>query len=93
MKVENFMTLEISLISLGLLVGFSLGLIGSGGSILAIPLLIYGAKLPVHQATFVSLLIVGCISAIGAIKQFIIIIISIFIIVSKFLQNQVFSKI
>lgn len=44
---------------LGLLVGFSLGALGSGGSILAVPALVYAAGQTPQQATASSLLIVG----------------------------------
>ena len=48
----------------GILVGFSLGLTGGGGSIFAVPLLVYGLHLPVHEAVGVSLIVVG-ITALG----------------------------
>lgn len=62
------MSFDWILLGLGVLVGFPLGLTGSGGSILAIPLLVYGAKLPMKQALPLSLVIVGCIAAFGAVK-------------------------
>src|SRR5512133_1236175 len=42
-------------ILLSVLVGLSLGLLGGGGSILAMPVLVYVAKLEVHAAIGVSL--------------------------------------
>ncbi|SDD54409.1 sulfite exporter TauE/SafE family protein [Niabella drilacis] len=48
-----------------LLIGVSLGLIGSGGSILAIPILVYFFKQTPEQATTHSLFIVGITSAIA----------------------------
>lgn len=48
-----------------LLIGISLGLIGSGGSILAIPILVYFFKLTPEHATTHSLFIVGITSAIA----------------------------
>lgn len=55
------------LIVLGaVLIGLSLGLLGSGGSIITVPLLIYIADEPAKLAIAESLFIVGCISAFGA---------------------------
>ena len=48
------------------LVGVSLGLLGGGGSILAVPLLVYVARLDVHVAIGTSLAIVGATSLGGA---------------------------
>ena len=48
----------------GLMVGFALGLTGSGGSIFAVPLLVYGLGTPVHEAVVTSLAVVG-ITALG----------------------------
>jgi uncharacterized membrane protein YfcA len=44
---------------LGLLVGLSLGALGSGGSILAVPALVYAAGQTAQEATATSLLLVG----------------------------------
>jgi len=63
------MVFDSALIGFGALVGLSLGLTGSGGSILAIPLLVYGAGLPMQQALAVSLLMVASIAAFGAVRQ------------------------
>ncbi len=63
------MTLDLALISFGTIVGLSLGLTGSGGSILAIPLLSYGAGLPMQQVMVISLLMVAIIAAFGAFRQ------------------------
>ena len=52
---------------LSTLVGVSLGLLGGGGSILAVPLLVYVARLDVHVAIGMSLAIVGATSLGGAI--------------------------
>jgi hypothetical protein len=46
-----------------ILVGVSLGLLGSGGSIITVPLLVYIADEPAKLAIAESLIIVGCISA------------------------------
>ncbi|MDS4019776.1 MAG: sulfite exporter TauE/SafE family protein [Candidatus Competibacter sp.] len=43
----------------GLVVGFALGLTGGGGSVFAVPLLVYGLGVPAHEAIVVSLAAVG----------------------------------
>jgi hypothetical protein len=43
----------------GLVVGFALGLTGGGGSVFAMPLLVYGLGVPAHEAVVVSLAAVG----------------------------------
>lgn len=53
----------------GLLVGFSLGLTGGGGSIFAVPLLVYGLAMPAHAAVGVSLAAVGATALGGAIVR------------------------
>jgi uncharacterized membrane protein YfcA len=53
---------------LGILIGISLGLIGSGGSIFTIPILVYLLHIPPSKATVYSLFIVGVSSLIGSIK-------------------------
>ena len=50
-------------LGLGLLIGILLGLLGGGGSILAVPALVYGAGVPLDAAIPVSLLVVGISSA------------------------------
>lgn len=52
-------------IGLAVLIGVSLGLLGGGGSILAVPLLVYVADLPAKEAIATSLLVVGATSAVG----------------------------
>ncbi|MNK07390.1 Sulfite exporter TauE/SafE [compost metagenome] len=47
------------------LIGFSLGLFGGGGAILAVPLFVYFFDVPPLLATSYSLLIVGATSAVG----------------------------
>ena len=47
---------------LATLIGLSLGLLGGGGSILAVPVLAYGANLPVKEAIATSLIVVGATS-------------------------------
>jgi uncharacterized membrane protein YfcA len=54
---------------LALAVGGSLGLIGGGGSILAVPILRYVIGLEVKEAIAMSLAVVGIVSLIGAIPH------------------------
>lgn len=53
------------LVLFGLLIGLSLGLTGAGGSILAVPLLIYGAGIIPVQAISISLVVVATTALIG----------------------------
>ncbi len=53
-------------LSLGALIGLSLGALGAGGSILTVPILVYLMGLPVQVATSTSLAIVGLNAAVGA---------------------------
>lgn len=53
----------------GAFVGLSLGLTGGGGSILAVPLLIYGLGMDVRTAVAVSLVVVGLTALFGAVLQ------------------------
>lgn len=50
---------------LGFLIGVSLGALGGGGSILAVPALVYVAGLDARDATTASLVVVGASAAIG----------------------------
>lgn len=50
------------------LIGLSLGLLGSGGSILTVPVLVYLFALDAVVATFYSLFIVGFTAAIGSVS-------------------------
>jgi len=54
--------------SFALVIGIALGLIGGGGSILALPVLIYVFGLPAVEATAYSLFIVGITSAFGSLS-------------------------
>ncbi|MFN0049464.1 MAG: sulfite exporter TauE/SafE family protein [Cytophagales bacterium] len=56
-------------ILLALLVGVSLGLIGSGGSILTVPILVYVMGVPASLATAYSLFIVGSTALVGGIQS------------------------
>ncbi|TVQ21768.1 MAG: sulfite exporter TauE/SafE family protein [Leptolyngbya sp. DLM2.Bin15] len=51
------------------LIGLSLGLIGGGGSILAVPVLVYVMGVPAKAAIAMSLVIVGAVSLVGAIPH------------------------
>jgi len=53
-----------------LLIGFTLGLIGGGGSILAVPVLAYLFTINEKAATAYSLFIVGASALFGAVKQY-----------------------
>lgn len=50
---------------LGFLIGLSLGALGGGGSILAVPALVYGAGESAKSATTSSLIVVGATSLVG----------------------------
>lgn len=50
---------------LGFLIGLSLGTLGGGGSILAVPALVYGAGEAAHAATTTSLVVVGTTALVG----------------------------
>jgi uncharacterized membrane protein YfcA len=53
-----------------IIIGLSLGLIGGGGSILAVPILVYLFKVHPEQATSYSLFIVGITSMIGSYSHY-----------------------
>jgi len=52
-----------------LIIGLSLGLFGSGGSILTVPVLLYLLKMPADMAIASSLLIVAGISLLGSVQN------------------------
>ncbi len=60
--------MEVIGFALGILIGITLGLIGSGGSILTIPILVYVMHITPGNATTNSLFIVGIAALVGAIK-------------------------
>lgn len=62
------MTLVISLIA-GAVIGTLLGLLGGGGSILAVPVLVYVIQLDVEQAIPISLIVVAAASAVAAVPK------------------------
>ena len=53
----------------GAVVGFSLGLTGGGGSVFAVPLLVYGLGLGAHRAVCASMVAVGTTAAVGAMRR------------------------
>lgn len=53
----------------GLIVGFALGLTGGGGSVFAVPLLVYGLNVPAHQAVVISLAAVGATALSGGLVR------------------------
>jgi uncharacterized protein len=57
-------------LSLAALIGISLGLLGSGGSIVTLPVLVYVARIPVSQAVGMSLAVVGGTAAVGGYRRF-----------------------
>lgn len=54
-------TLALAL-TLAVVVGVALGMLGGGGSILTVPLLVYVVGMPAHQAIATSLFVVGSTS-------------------------------
>lgn len=51
------------------LIGLSLGLFGAGGGMLTVPLLVYGAGIPIKQAIATSVWIVASVSLVAAFQQ------------------------
>lgn len=62
------MTIALGL-AFGSIVGVLLGLLGGGGSILAVPVLVYALGLPLEEAIPTSLLVIGIASVAGAIPK------------------------
>ena len=56
---------------LGLGIGVLLGMVGGGGSILAVPALMYGVGMPLSRAVPTALLVVGISSAVAAVPRMI----------------------
>jgi hypothetical protein len=54
---------------LAALIGVSLAALGSGGSIITMPVLVYVAGIPAHDAVAMSLVIVGTTAAVGSYLQ------------------------
>ena len=61
--------MELISLASGIVVGFALGLTGGGGSIFAVPLLVYVVGLEVHLALGTSLAAVGATALVGAISR------------------------
>ncbi|RBO82431.1 sulfite exporter TauE/SafE family protein [Nocardia puris] len=62
------MTILVSVL-VGAVIGILLGLLGGGGSILAVPGLVYGLGIPLGQAVPMSLLVVGLSALAGAVPK------------------------
>jgi uncharacterized protein len=56
-------------IPFGLGIGLSLGMLGSGGSVLAVPVLVYVFGQGVHQATTASLVVVTASAVVGGLTH------------------------
>ncbi|NEQ44437.1 MAG: sulfite exporter TauE/SafE family protein [Leptolyngbya sp. SIOISBB] len=54
---------------LAIAIGLSLGLIGGGGSVLAVPIMVYVLGVPTKSAIAMSLFVVGVVSLLGVIPQ------------------------
>jgi uncharacterized membrane protein YfcA len=59
----------VTALAFGLIVGALLGLVGGGGSILAVPALVYGVGLPLSEAIPTSLVVVGSASAVAVLPR------------------------
>lgn len=62
------MTLALAAV-VGIAIGALLGLLGGGGSILAVPALVYALNLPLSEAVPTSLLVIGIASATAAVPK------------------------
>lgn len=62
------MTITLALL-FGALIGILLGVLGGGGSILAVPVLVYAVGLDIDQAIPVSLIVIGIAAAAGALPK------------------------
>ena len=62
------MTIPLSLL-FGAIIGVLLGLLGGGGSILAVPVLVYALGMDVAQAISASLIVIAVASAVGALPK------------------------
>ena len=60
------MTLVVAVVA-GLLIGLSMGALGGGGSVLAVPVLVYALGQSASQATTGSMVVVGATSLVGAV--------------------------
>jgi len=64
--MDAFHSIDLLGLAYGLVVGVSLGVTGGGGSIFAVPLLIYGLGVPVRTSIGLSLAVVGLTAGFGA---------------------------
>lgn len=60
---------HLAILPIAVVIGVVLGALGSGGAILALPILVYGAQLPVRQAVAVSQLVIGTAALVGSLLQ------------------------
>jgi uncharacterized membrane protein YfcA len=58
------------IVATGAFIGLSLGALGGGGSVLAVPVLVYGLGQSAAQATTGSLLVVGVTALVGAVTAY-----------------------
>ena len=56
-------------LALGVVIGALLGVLGGGGSILAVPALVYGLGLGIEQAIPMSLIVIAVAAAVGALPK------------------------
>lgn len=54
---------------LAICIGISLGLLGGGGSVLALPILVYAMKIPPKPAIAMTLIVVGTVSLLGTLPH------------------------
>ena len=62
-------TLDLLAVAYGTAIGIALGLTGGGGSIFAVPILIYGLGAGVREAVGISLAAVGATAPFGAVTR------------------------
>ena len=63
------MIVDLLCLLFGMVAGFALGLTGGGGSIFAVPMLVYGIGVAPHEAVGISLAAVGAIAAVGFVQR------------------------
>ncbi len=56
-------------LTLGAVIGVFLGLLGGGGSIMAVPALVFVLAVPVEQAIPMSLIVIAAAAAVGALPK------------------------
>ena len=62
--------MEVAVFAAGIVIGILMGLLGGGGSILAVPVFVYACGMPPKIAIVLALVVVGCTSAVGALSHF-----------------------